>query len=414
MKIALVTFEFPPGKNVGGIGTYFFQLSRGLCEKGNSVFVFTSSLDIDSVVTEVDNLTIVRIVENSRINFATTVLPYFKYWNEKISHFDVIEGPEYNADTREIKRIFPHIPLVLKLHTPTFWVSFLNRFNPPLHVKLRFLIAGFLRGQIPRRYWNYQFSLERYLKEDDIEYKHALEADLLSSPCKSLASIIQQYWGIDNNFIEIIANPLRIDSKFNSINSINTSNITISFIGRLEFRKGILLLLDVIPSIVKKYPSVIFNFVGAADPSPIPSILMDKYIQRGLKNFNSNLRFTGRINLEQLIDELNSTSICIFPSIWENFPNVCLEAMSAGKAIIASKNGGMSEMIEHNVSGLLIDPKNTLEMSNALTYLISSEAERDRLGRNARLRVADAFNYDVIISQQMQIYKQAIDKCINK
>jgi hypothetical protein len=61
------------------------------------------------------------------------------------------------------------------------------------------LVAGLLKGQFPRRYWKYQFSFESYLKEDDIEYKHALEADLLSSPCKSLASIIQQYWGIDKN-----------------------------------------------------------------------------------------------------------------------------------------------------------------------------------------------------------------------
>ena len=107
---------------------------------------------------------------------------------------------------------------------------------------------------------------------------------------------------------------------------------------------------------------------------------------------------------------LNAVDICIFPSLWENFPNVCLEAMAAGKAIIGSQSGGMADMLEDAESGFLIDPQDIQSMAQRIGQLIENPELRIQMGKKAREKVLQAYSAKTIGQMTESIYQQIIEE----
>jgi glycosyltransferase involved in cell wall biosynthesis len=107
-------------------------------------------------------------------------------------------------------------------------------------------------------------------------------------------------------------------------------------------------------------------------------------------------------------EQYAAVDICVFPSVWENFPNVCLEAMSAGRAIVASSAGGMAEMLEGGVHGILIPPCNPKVIAEGVIRLLRSRELRQALGASARQRVLSAYSLEKIGPQLEQSYEVAI------
>jgi len=84
--------------------------------------------------------------------------------------------------------------------------------------------------------------------------------------------------------------------------------------------------------------------------------------------------------------------LCVIPSVWQDaFPLSVLEAMARGKAVIASRVGGIPEMIDHNVHGLLVAPGDEASLSAAMRQLLADRDRAARLGEAARRRVAEQF-----------------------
>ena len=84
-------------------------------------------------------------------------------------------------------------------------------------------------------------------------------------------------------------------------------------------------------------------------------------------------------------DIVNSSDIVVIPSLWENYPNVCLEAMSLGKCILASNQGGMSEMLD-GIESALFSPTIENHLYIKLSPLIMSEHLRNSIAKNINER----------------------------
>lgn len=387
MNIALVSFEYPPKTAVGGIGTYFYQNAHLLKSRNHYVEVFSSSLEKEESIYE-EGVLVHRIKTSEALGFQNRVLHIFK---ERESHikFDLIEGPEYRADTLLIKRAFPNIPLHIKLHTPNYLVKKLNDQPLSLFQKFRFILGALRKFKKPSLRNNYDYLL-------DEEYLVSKIADLLSSPSKDLGRIVEKDWGIRVNSIlpypyTPSKNLLDITTKLEH----ELVNTTITFIGKLERRKGILLFIKIIPQILKKHPNTVFRFLGRPLGSPNKGMNMTKYLIKRLKKHKKNLDFKGEIPLNDLPKYLSTSSICIFPSLWENFPNVCLEAMAAGKCIIGSRNGGMAEMLDDDC-GVLIDPTKPKDVTKAILELLGNPTLIYNYGNKARKKVLNTYNNDTI------------------
>lgn len=405
MKIAFISYEYPPDTATGGIATYVYQVARMMQQRGHHVEVFTSSPHREGVELE-DGVVVHRILyttNTDRRDFATYAGRLFAQRHAAIG-FDVVEGPENDAHARGAIALVPDMPLVVKLHTPYFMVQELNYVPPSQEMKVRRLIGALRRGQLPK-----PFPVsEPYQPQLDPERRHTLDADEITTPCQMLGDRLIEIWGLPPEKVVHLPNPYIPSPDLLAI-SPRTQTQTISFVGRLEVRKGVLSLVQAIPLILNQYPQTRFRFVGEVCPSPSnPHVTMQQYLTRRLWRYRRSLEFTGAVPLQQIPAHLAQTDICIFPSRWENFPNVCLEAMAAARGIVGSNAGGMTDLLNSGKAGHLVSPHNPEQIATAAIDLLSDPERRIRLGERSRQRVLSKYNLDRIGTLQEASYERAI------
>jgi len=124
MRIAYISYEYPPDSANGGIATYVGQISRVMADRGHEVEVFASSALRDETV---NNNGVIEhwIRETNREDFGIMAGHRFASRHAE-KHFDVLEGPEYNADARKAVELVADIPLVVRMHTPSMMIARMN------------------------------------------------------------------------------------------------------------------------------------------------------------------------------------------------------------------------------------------------------------------------------------------------
>ena len=403
MKIAFVSYEYPPDTARGGIGTYTYQVAQMLIQLGHQVEVFTASAERSGLNIE-DGISVhrIQIPRSLRGEFPDKITGIFEQRHNQV-HFDVVEGSELAAETCGIAQKLPEIARVVKLHTPTFLVQQLNYTSPSLKMQLRRYAGAIRRGQ-----WPIPFPQLNYDCEQDPERLFTLSADEITTPSKVLGDLLIEQWRLPRERVKTVPNPFVPSSELLSIPVSKECDHTITFVGRLEKRKGILDLIKAIPLVLKHHPDAKFRFVGETGLSPEPPETMHSYSCRQLHPYLKSLDFTGAIPLKQIPQILSETSICVFPSLWENFPNVCLEAMAAGRGIVASRAGGMANMLNEGEVGYLIDPQKPQQLANALIKLLDNPIHRWELGISARERVLTEYTPKRIAELQIDSYHRAI------
>ena len=393
MRIAYLSYEFPPDTASGGIGTYTYQVTKTLKKNwGCDIEIFSASPSA-TVLNETleDGIILHRIKTKTREEFRDVMPPVLLHQHTK-NNFDLIESPEYGAEGLNIKQVITDIPFIVKLHTPSFLVK-------EIHHSLK-------RHQIKYRLKNI-FGFGIYKKEKDAEYHLTKQADALSSPSSSLAGIISEKWEIANNSISIIPNTFVPENNFLEI-PIDTQTNYITYIGRLEGRKGVHLLAEAIPHVLESVKDARIRFIGRTNTGPGGRGTMLEYLKNKLFQYSNRIEFIDHVPLSDISSWLKRTDICIFPSLWENFPNVCLEAMSAGRGIVASKNGGMFEMLHDIRGGELVNPYKPIEIENALIKLLNNPKERMDMGERCRKRVIEIYSKKVP-ELNIQFYQSVID-----
>jgi glycogen synthase len=375
MTIAFISFEFPPDTAIGGIATYAENAAVLMANKGHQVEVFTSSPYNESL-NEVlaKNIIVHRIHSTDRNGFCKNILPIFTQRHLQ-TPFDVVESPEYSYEGLEIKKTFPALPMIVRFHTPSFWVKHLNKKY----------IAGSFKEKIKK-----VFGIKQYKKDKDKEYRFAILASNWIVPCVSMKNILIEYWQLDAAKIEIIPNPFLPSAALLAINA-KTKNNTVSFIGRLEVRKGVTQLAAAIPLVLKEKPNVQFYFIGKPNHAPNKKGMMDDYVKHQLKAFEKNIHFIPHVLKERIPELLAQTDICVFPSYWELFGYVCTEAMAAARGIVASKEGGMNDMLEAINGGVLIDPLSAEKIAAGILFLLDNPEERVAMGERSRQKTIDYY-----------------------
>jgi glycosyltransferase involved in cell wall biosynthesis len=116
------------------------------------------------------------------------------------------------------------------------------------------------------------------------------------------------------------------------------------------------------------------------------------------------VEFSGPKDREELPAVYRSAAVCIVPSLYENFPYTCLEAMSCSCAVVASRVGGIPEIVTDQVDGLLVKPNDPEALAGAIVRVLSDRAERHRLRREARRSVLRRFSCRAVCEQMAALY----------
>jgi glycogen synthase len=405
LRIALISYEFPPDTAVGGIGTYALHVSRMLAAAGHEIEVFSGSTYRQCAGIE-KGVTVHR-VHSSRSEFPERISHVFGRRHAEVG-FELLEGPEFQAEAAQASARLPEIPLVVKLHTPTLLSDELN--------EARFISAKKTLGRVYRRLSWTARSLgggprmrHHALKgessfADESERNHALRADCVTSPSAALLARQIAKWDLDPRRARVVPNAYAPEDRLLNI-PVEGEHGVVAFHGRLEPRKGVMELADAIPLVLRERPKTRFRFVGQIHPYEV----LRKRILSKAGTLKDKISFTGKVPLESVPDYLASTDVLVIPSRWENFPNVCLEAMAAGRAIIATRAGGLPELLNQGEAGCLVEPGNSAAIAQRIVRFLDYPAERFRLGHNARKRLRECYSYSTILPLQEECYKFAIN-----
>ncbi len=115
------------------------------------------------------------------------------------------------------------------------------------------------------------------------------------------------------------------------------------------------------------------------------------------------ITFLGNLNEKEIINELNQTDIYVHSTLAETFSTAILQAMSMGLPVITTDIEGTRHMIENDKTGLLFEPKNIIDLTNKLDFLISNKNKAVKLGINARNFVQENFALEKVESKLIEI-----------
>lgn len=390
LKIAFLSFEYPPDTAIGGISTYTEHISKLMVAKGHYAEVFTSSPHRESLNEVIaPGLVIHRIHTTNRNEFHKIILSYFSQRHAQIQ-FHLVESPEYSCEGVSIRQSFPQLPMVIRFHSPSFLVKELNRqFSD--HV---------IKEKVKKI-----FGIKQYKKEKDREYQFAQLSNTWTAPSVAMKDILMERWNTAEKNITVLANPFQPSENLLNIPVSSTAQ-TVTYIGRLETRKGLTQLTKAIPLVLEQKPGIIFRFIGKSDHGPNKKKLMIDYMKQELKNYAPQLEFINHVPKAEIENYLTQTAVCVFPSLWEVFGYVCVEAMAAARGIVASKHGGMKDMLEDINGGVLVDPFEPQQIADGILYLLNTPAVRMEMGLRSRQKVIDY--YSIKLVDETEAYYRSI------
>ena len=184
--------------------------------------------------------------------------------------------------------------------------------------------------------------------------------------------------------------------------SLSSSDVLLGLIGRFHKQKGHIVLLKALPFILKQAPHTHVLFCGEGSE------------EARLKVMAQDLGLEGHVHFVGLIENayqmLSQIDIVVVPSLWEGMPNVVLEAMAAGRPVVASRIAGMDEMVVAGETGLLCNPGDPHSLADALLKLIKDKSLMKRMGRSGYELVRQRFQTSTMVEQTVQHYRKLLDE----
>ena len=190
--------------------------------------------------------------------------------------------------------------------------------------------------------------------------------------------------------------------------AISDNEIVIGMVGRISAWKGQEFLLRAAAPLLKEYPHVRVVFVGGTVPGQ--TVYRDN-----LRQQIEQLNLQGQVIIEDFRSDiplvLSAFDVFVLPSIRPDpFPTVVLEAMAAGKPVVATNHGGAIEQIDNGTTGMLVSPTDPREMTHALKMLTTDSALRKQWGDTGRDRIRGHFTVDRYVADINNLYCRLLQK----
>jgi glycosyltransferase involved in cell wall biosynthesis len=400
MKIALLSFEFPPETGFGGIGTYTWYHARALVKLGHEVHVLAGLTKPGPELQhrEEDGVQIWRFRSDGRLMDAFKALGKRRLWwsqnrlenavsmhaglkaLRRLHAVDVVEMPECGAEGL-IVNYLTRLPTVIKFHSPASLI-------------------------MP----TYDVRRADHLLCSALEQLAMFGASRFTSASRFLAEEVSRHLGVPGE-IRVVPNGIDLDlfDREDQVDAREKFNLSrdrpiIFFSGRMEKRKGIHLCLEIVPAILERH-DVEFVFAGQDLFQLVSSSLLPALEGKTLRG---SFKYLGKVGLSDVRACLRAADIFLLPSLWENCPYSCLEAMAASRAIVCSDAGGLPELIQHRENGLLARTGDPRSFIAALDELIADRPLRERLGAAARRTVERSFTDVEIARRTVDVYRQCV------
>lgn len=371
MKIALVTpYEYP---YPGGVTEHVYHLDRCFRAWGHDVKIIAPS-DEDAEEALQDNvirlggsiITVPFSGSRSRITLSPSIYRPIKRLLKQ-EQFDVIHLHE---------PLMPALPLIALRHSKTINVGTFHAYREKRHPFM---------GTV-------QPVLQPFMDKLDAKI------------CVSEAARRQ----IDHYFPgEYLVIPNGIDMpEFNNphtrpIEGFDDGRPNILFVGRMDKRKGLSYLLEAYGRVVQSVPDARLIVAGAYSRDD-----KEPFVRYAYEHHLHSAKFVGRISQEDVARYYRTCDVFCAPSTgFESFGIVLLEAMAAGKPIVATDIAGYRSVLEDGQEGLVVSPKDERALADAILRLLRDPGLRARMGENGR-RKAAGYDWPIVARRVLDVYEQ--------
>ncbi len=173
------------------------------------------------------------------------------------------------------------------------------------------------------------------------------------------------------------------------------------YVGRLVYEKGIHILINAVPSVLSKVDAK-FVIVGSGYMKDQLSTIVRSM---GLEH---KVLFQGFMDEENLLKLQKSADVCVVPSMFEPFGIVALEAMAAKSPVVVSDTGGLSEIVNHDVTGVKVYPNNADSLAWGITKVLLDGNFGKYLRENAYKIMLEKYDWNKIAQQTKHIYESVL------
>lgn len=384
MKILMLSYEYPP-KSIGGLSNHVYFLSHELNKLGNEVHVVTCMEGSASSYENDDGVYVHRVYpyrlttddfvkQVMHLNYA--LIEESTKLIRSLKNFDIIHAHDWLVaySAKALKLSFS-IPMVCTLHATEY-----GRNN------------------------GIRTELQRYISE--VEWMLSYEAWKVVVCSNYMKQEVSNIFGVPYEKTWVIPNGVDTSSfemEFDWLSfrrGFAPDNEKIVFyVGRHVFEKGIHLLIDAAPKIVNEYNDVKFVIAGKG---PMTDEIKNKIHNTSIER---NFIFTGYIDLDTKNKLYRVSNAAVFPSLYEPFGIVALEAMAAGCPVVASDVGGLSEIINHGENGFKMIPKSSDSLANNVVEILKNENLANTMKCNAKNMVKEKYTWNNVAVLTDCMYK---------
>lgn len=199
----------------------------------------------------------------------------------------------------------------------------------------------------------------------------------------------------NNSNVEVVPNPA-VEFHGRTPRQVINEGVLL-FLGRLGRRKGIYVLLDALSEVIQSHPGVTVICGGDGEIEEVRQYA----VKLGL---GEKVKLAGWVDAAERTRLLESSSIYVLPSFAEGVPMSILEAMSAGLPIIATKVGGIPDVITSGQEGLLVDPGDVKALAEAICTLLGNPGMRSEMADNGRATFRKEFSAEIVMDKLSTIY----------
>jgi|GEM_PF-2418165 len=389
MRIALLSWESKHSIAVGGLAEHVTELASALHGRGHEVHVFTRIGARQSTYDCVEGVHYHRcpaqphpdfLVENQRMcdSFVWHLAQTESYLN---APFDIVHGHDWLSVRAMVRVKNDHDRhVVMTMHSTEY-------------------------GRCGNQLWE---GPSRRIRE--IEWEGAYVAECVICVSKSLQKEVQGLYSVPADKMDAIYNGVdvkRFDTKINGgsarrAHTIGARDPFVLFAGRMTWQKGPDLLMEALPDVLEDHPRAKFVFAGDGD-------LRDGLVHRAAAlGVAEATRFVGHRSGRELVNLFKSADVVCVPSRNEPFGIVILEAWSARKPVVTTRNGGPGEFVTHQNTGLTVSD-NEKSIGWGVGAVLADKTNGRRMGRNGRREAESRFSWDTVAAATERVYESVLD-----
>ena len=415
MRMAVLVYEYPP-KIVGGLGTYAAEITRKFVLLDHDVSVFTMNDDKGSLPTR----ELWRGIEIHRPlhldvsdSLPDVIAEDIKKWGRGIQLFSQILVYNYLSASKIVNELVRRDEFKYDVIVAHDWLSLISgiTIKRELGIPLVFHVHSTEKG---RTLGNGSDVVS------NIEQRGGLMADMIVTVSEAMKSELIDL-GFPKEKIQVCYNgvdPKKYsrgevsDEKVREVRQnygVGDNDLMALFVGRLVWIKGVDKLIRAMPQVLQTIPNLKLVIVGLGD--------MQEYLEKLVQTLKLQdvvkFRFEF-ISEEERIAHYAACDVAAFPSLYEPFGIVALEAMSMGKPVVVGAAGisGMKESVVPNGQdqcGFHVNPEDPADIAWGLVNAVQDPQRKEWLGKNGRKIVLERFSWNVIAKKTAELYLNLLE-----